>query len=197
MHARTHLRLILMVLAGMVALPLVVGTLVLRGPAAVSRAADGDPFVIATVAVGTNPQGVAVNPTPTASTWPTMVATTSRSSMASATPSWPPYRSGTAPMAWPLTPTPTASTWPTWQRQRLGHRRCQQHRRRNRRRGDCPCGVAVNPNTNRIYVANTTATTSLSSTGPATPWWPPYPWDLPLGRGSQPHHQPHLHDQLG
>jgi hypothetical protein len=52
MIARDALRLLLMVLAGTLAGPLVVSVLVLRGPASVSRAADGDPSVIATIRTG-------------------------------------------------------------------------------------------------------------------------------------------------
>ena len=50
MRARNALRRLLMVLAGTLALLLVVGALALRGSATVSRAADGDPAVIVTVA---------------------------------------------------------------------------------------------------------------------------------------------------
>ena len=39
--------------------------------------------------------------------------------------------------------------------------------------GRSPHGVAVNPNTNRIYVTNLAATTSPSSTAPATRSSPP------------------------
>jgi len=61
-RAPNALRLLLIVLAGTLALPLVVSLLVLRGPAPVSRAADGDPAVIATIPVGSGPSDVAVNP---------------------------------------------------------------------------------------------------------------------------------------
>jgi len=62
MSARNALRLFLVVLAGTLALPLVVSVLALRGPAFGARAADGAPAVVATVAVGSDPWGVAVNP---------------------------------------------------------------------------------------------------------------------------------------
>ena len=63
MRARTVMRLLLMGLAGTLALALVASVVALRGPAAVSRAADGDPAVVATVSVGDSPRGVAVNST--------------------------------------------------------------------------------------------------------------------------------------
>ena len=62
MRARNALRLLLIVLAGTLALPLVASVVALRGPATVSRAADGDPTVIATISVGDHPCGVALNP---------------------------------------------------------------------------------------------------------------------------------------
>jgi len=63
MRARNALRLLLMVLAGTLVLPIVVSILALRGPASVSRAAGGDPAVIATILLGGHaPWGVAVNP---------------------------------------------------------------------------------------------------------------------------------------
>jgi DNA-binding beta-propeller fold protein YncE len=62
MRARTVMWLRLIVLAGTLALPLVVSVVALRGPGSVSHAADGDPAVIATGAVGGDPYRVAVNP---------------------------------------------------------------------------------------------------------------------------------------
>jgi len=62
MRARTVMRLLLMGLAGTLALLLVVTVIAVRGPASVSRADSGDPAVVATVAVESNPLGVAVNP---------------------------------------------------------------------------------------------------------------------------------------
>ena len=52
MRARNALRLLLMVLAGTLILPIVVSVLALRGPASGARAADGDPAVIATSMAG-------------------------------------------------------------------------------------------------------------------------------------------------
>jgi len=61
MRAGTILRMLLMGLAATLALPLAVGVLALRAPASGARAAAGGPSVVATVAVGTRPWGVAVN----------------------------------------------------------------------------------------------------------------------------------------
>jgi pimeloyl-ACP methyl ester carboxylesterase len=67
MFARIVMRLFFMVLAGTLALPLVVSVLVLRGPASVSRAADGTPTPTATdtptpAECDIAAQGMAANP---------------------------------------------------------------------------------------------------------------------------------------
>ena len=62
MRTRNALRLLLIVLAGTLALPIVASVVALRGPASGARAADADAAVVATVSVPTEPVGVAVNP---------------------------------------------------------------------------------------------------------------------------------------
>ena len=109
MRAGTPLRLVLVGLAGVLALALVVGFLALRGPAPGARAADGDPTVIATVAVGNSPYGVAVNPN-TNLIYVANIDNTVSVIDAPATRSSPPYRSGLTLWAWPSNPARTSST---------------------------------------------------------------------------------------